>query len=372
MIVAATTAVVALQPAAARADVTFRFYGSGYGHTVGMSQYGAYGMARAGHTATQILKHFYRGTSVGRISSPPSLVRVGLVQGATSISLKAPNGSVSVRLRSHTGTVLARIPSGSTWSVVARSGAFWIRRSNGSYVGGKGYGGSSTPLVATFGSGGVYLPGTGHTYAHGWIEFNVYRACSSCSSRLRAINTLGIQSYLYGLAEVPSLWPGAALRAQAIAGRTYAYYKIRASGQHRPTCNCAVYAGVSDQSYVGVDKVRSTGGSRWADAVDSTSGLAVVKDGLAIFAPYSSASGGHTENVENVWGGTAVSYLRGVCDPWDYAVDPNRTWTVSMSGASIGNALRSATGKNIGEARSFQSVQRGVSGAIVRATVAGT
>ena len=369
---ATVVAAGALPPATASADTTFRFYGSGYGHAIGMSQYGAYGMARAGKSGTEILRHFYRGTSVARPASPPATIRVGLVQGATAIGVKAVGGSVSLRVGGPRRSVIASVPSGLTWTVQARSGKYWIRRSNGSYVGGRGYGSSSSHLFATYGSSSVYLPSTGHAYGHGWIEFNLYRPCSSCSSRLRTINTVGMQGYLYGLGEVPSLWPSAALRAQAVAGRTYAYYKIRTSGQHRPICNCAVYASTRDQVYVGIDKVRSTGGSRWADAVNATAGLAVLKNGTPILAVYSSSSGGHTENVENVWGGTALSYLRAVCDRWVYPVDPNRTWTASYSGASVGNALQRATGKDIGEARSFSSIARGVSGAIIRATVTGT
>ncbi len=360
-------------PPTARADTTFSFYGSGYGHQLGMSQWGAYGMAQAGKTGTEILKHFYRGTSVARPASRPANVRVGLIQDATGISLKAVGSSVSLRLggAGANATVIAEIPAGATWTLQVRDGTYWIRRSNGSYVGDEGYGGATTHLFATYGSSGVYLPRTGHTYGYGWIEFNIYRPCGSCSSRLRAINTVGTQGYLYGLGEVPSLWPSAALRAQAVAGRTYAYYKIMTSGQKRPICNCAVYASTSDQVYVGVDKIRATGGSRWADAVNDTAGLAVLKDGKPILAVFGSSSGGHTEKVENVWS-AALSYLRGVCDPYVYAADPNRKWSASFSGASIGNALQRATGKDIGEARSFSGVSRGVSGAIISATVTGT
>jgi stage II sporulation protein D len=369
----AAALVFGLLPAgAASADTTFRFYGSGFGHQIGMSQWGAYGMARAGKSGTEILKHFYRGTSVIRPSSRPSTIRVGLVQGATGIGVKGAGGSVSLRLGGPSGSVVARVPSGSTWTVQVRSGAYWIRRGDGSYVGRKGYGGASSHLYATYGSSGVHLPSTRHTYAHGWIEFNIYRPCGSCSPRLRAINNVGMQGYLYGLGEVPSLWPSAALRAQAVAGRTYAAYKILTSGQHRSICNCAVYASTRDQVYVGIDKVRSTGGSRWRDAVDATNGLAVMKNGKPILAVYSSSSGGHTENVENMWGGAALSYLRGVCDRRVYDADPNRTWTASFSGASIGNALQRATGKDIGDARSFSNISRGISGAIVRTAVGGT
>jgi stage II sporulation protein D len=74
---------------AASAEVTFTFLGGGYGHSVGMSQYGAYGMAREGYTWQEILSHYFTGASPG--SADPALLAaplwVGLTQEATRLEL---------------------------------------------------------------------------------------------------------------------------------------------------------------------------------------------------------------------------------------------------------------------------------------------
>jgi len=62
----------------AQAADGFRFHGSGYGHGIGMSQWGAYGLAKRGWTYERILRHFYSGTRVVHTSSLPKQLRVGL------------------------------------------------------------------------------------------------------------------------------------------------------------------------------------------------------------------------------------------------------------------------------------------------------
>ena len=157
-----------------------------------------------------------------------------------------------------------------------------------------------------------------------------------------------MQKYLYGLGEVPSSWPAAALKAQAIAGRTYALSKVERSGQHRYPCDCAVYDSTLDQAYIG-DSKRSGSGAYWDDwkgAVDSTNDQIVKHQGDTIQALYSSSSGGHTENNENVWGGSPIPYLRGVTDKPDRAGgdNPNFKWKVTMSYASFSSKLSAAYG----------------------------
>ena len=78
----------------ASASGSFTFYGSGDGHGIGMSQWGAYGLAQMGWSHAQILKHFYRGHG-GRVSSAPlpGRIRVGLTSGRTVVHLRAQVGS---------------------------------------------------------------------------------------------------------------------------------------------------------------------------------------------------------------------------------------------------------------------------------------
>jgi SpoIID/LytB domain protein len=158
-----------------------------------------------------------------------------------------------------------------------------------------------------------------------------------------------------------------AMKAQAIAARTYAFTKAGAS-QHRPVCDCALYASSFDQVYAGWDKEGGAGGDRWVAAVRQTDRQVVVDGGQTIQAFYMSSSGGYTENNENVWGGSPISYLRGVCDPGDYtASNPNAIWQETFSPSQVTQDL----GLGIGTVNGFDDIDRGVSGRIMSVTVRG-
>ncbi len=355
----------------ARAAESFTFYGSGFGHGLGLSQWGAYGLALQGWSHGEILRHFYTGTRVEPAEEAPARLRIGLVQGRSRIRLEARVGGVELRLGGPGGELVATVPAGETWTVRERQGRYRILDAQGARVGPL-VGGTDTHLFAVYAPSGarVRVPEAGHTYARGWIEFNIY-ACGGTGCLLRLVAVLTPQEYLYGLGEVPSSWPGAALRAQAVAARSYAFAKAR-SGQNRPGCNCALYASALDQVYVGYDKEAGPGGDRWVAAVDATDGEVVTYQGSVIQAFYSSSSGGHTENNENVWGGSPIAYLRGVCDPGDYTpANPSAVWSVTMSAQEVTDRLRPYTG-DIGEVTGFSGIVRGVSGRIVTLTVEGS
>jgi SpoIID/LytB domain protein len=160
----------------------------------------------------------------------------------------------------------------------------------------------------------------------------------------------------------------------SIAGdrRTYAYEKVLRTGQHLYPCDCAVYDSTLDQVYSG-DSKRVPSGIYWDDwvaAVDDTKGKVILYRGNPIQALYSSSSGGHTENNENVWGGTPLPYLRGVPDaPDDNPANPNHTWSVSMSFRAFADELEKEYNDDpdtrFGDLRSFKLVRPfGVSGRV--------
>ena len=144
-----------------------------------------------------------------------------------------------------------------------------------------------------------------------------------------------MNKYLLGLAEVPASWPRAALRAQAVAARTFA---VQRAGALLPT--------VAHQNYNGYDYEATdlAQGSRWRAAVWATSGQIIV-DGAnrPIDAFYSSSMGGWTEDNVYSWGGSPVSYLRPVNDSrWDRASDnPStlRSWTQGFTRRQVARAL---------------------------------
>ena len=91
----------------------FRMFGAGFGHGLGLSQWGAYGLAKRGWGPSKILKHFYSGTRVAGETDPPTNLRIGLVQGKGSIRLEAQVGSIEIRLGDpQTGSTVATIPPG--------------------------------------------------------------------------------------------------------------------------------------------------------------------------------------------------------------------------------------------------------------------
>ena len=145
-----------------------------------------------------------------------------------------------------------------------------------------------------------------------------------------------MNKYLLGLAEVPACWPRAALRAQAVAARTFA---VQRAGALLPT--------VAHQNYNGYDYEASdlAQGSRWRAAVWATSGQIIV-DGAnrPIDAFYSSSMGGWTEDKVYSWGGSPVSYLRPVNDSrWDRASDnPStlRSWTHGFTRRQVATGAR--------------------------------
>jgi SpoIID/LytB domain protein len=219
----------------------------------------------------------------------------------------------------------------------------------------------------------VYLSQAGHTYARGHVELNIYTPCTGCAQRLRAIQVVSPQAYLFGVAESPVDWGATAQNVQAITSRGYAFWLIKSYGQHRATCNCGVWSTTRDQYYVGSDRELATYGAAWINAVKATSGVVVLYNGAVIQSNFSSASGGYTENVEWVWGGTAYPYLRGVCDPGDWpSGNSSRTWLVQMTGTTMGSKVKAYTGTNIGAVTGFSSVTRGVSGRIRSITVNGS
>jgi SpoIID/LytB domain protein len=372
LLVIAVSALAIVPAIPAGAANSFTFYGSGYGHGLGMSQWGAYGLAQDGWTDRKILRHFYSGTAVQRTRAAPRNLRIGLTQGRKSVQLTAEAGPVTIRVRDPgSGPVVGEIPEGRTWRVRQAGDAYRVLNSNGKQVGGKDWGGTARNLYLTYiGAGArVRSPDAGAVYNRGSIEFNLYD-CAGRDCSMRMILLIPPQGYLYGLGEVPSSWPLAALRAQAVAARTYAFKKA-ASGQHRAGCNCALYDSSLDQVYIGWAKEGGSLGGRWVRSVRKTDGQIIEYSGQIISAFYTSSDGGHTENNENVWGGTPLPYLRGVCDPGDYTADnPSRVWKVSYTAAGVTDRLRGYTG-NIGRVTGFSDVNRGVSGRIITVRVQG-
>ena len=302
----------------------FRFFGSGYGHGVGMSQIGARGLALEGKTAVEILNYYYPGTSVTPYPDN-QLIRVNLLNLISNVTLKAVAGQGEIRLfrgdipvsenpepygvyKGDTTALFSNVLGNvvpTLSSPTAKYAAFppekaWTIRWDLN---------STTIELST--------PNEKKQYKYGQIV--VKSLSNAVSSYLAVTNTLRLHDeYLWGIGEVPSSWPAASLEAQAIAARTYALTKIN---RIRAECDCNIYDSTVDQNFVGYSKeTEKIYGIKWKEAVnrtftDENSALTVTLNGKPISAFYSSSTGGATQDVKEVWG-SSIEYLQGVPDPW--------------------------------------------------------
>jgi SpoIID/LytB domain protein len=374
-----TASLVPSSGGSAGAASTFVFYGSGYGHGIGMSQWGAYGLAKMGWKDSRILRHFYRGATVDRSGDVPTKIRVGLTDSRSRIHLTARGGRVRLWVGEPAdGEPIGTIRGRETWTVVPKDRSYLVLDDAGTSVGAQRWGSRAEALVVTYEEDDARVmiqESSNREYARGSVELNHHRCGGPGPCSIRAIVRLRLQHYLYGLGEVPSSWPMQSLRAQAIAGRTYAVFGMRRSGL-RASCNCHIGNSASDQVYVGYSKESGTDGDRWVAAVDATDRDVVTYRGDLIQAFYAASDGGHSENVEDIWHGGnpayAIPWLSGVCDPGESTpANPWTDWSRSFSASSLSSRLAPYTG-GVGTIRSFDDVRRGVSGRIVTAVAVGT
>jgi SpoIID/LytB domain protein len=143
---------------------------------------------------------------------------------------------------------------------------------------------------------------------------------------LSLIGELSFDDYVKGIAEVPRDWPMEALKAQVVAARTYALNRMRAGSGSGQYDLCATTA---CQVYVGMQVEAGPRGERWVRAVEETAGQVLLHDGAPAITYYSSTSPGRTFDVEDVFGGTALPYLRGGPERDDRA-SPVSRWRVEM------------------------------------------
>jgi SpoIID/LytB domain protein len=364
---AALVATVPIADAASQpaAPTSFVFHGSGYGHGIGMSQYGAFGLAQQGWSATEIVRHYYSGVKVVRQKPPDPTISVGLLQNTGSVRLEGTAGPFDLILES--GELVESVPAGSRRTIeITSERTYRVLAADGTIVGDRTWGGPANDLLARVGAGRIRVTEWGHDVAHGELRFDIV-----ANGKAHLVAAMPPEEYLLGLAEVPSSWPKEALGAQAIAGRTYAYWRL--AGPPRAGCSCDVFSSTADQNYTGWDKEAAEGGTRWVAAVQETSGRVITYGGGYIYAVYSSSSGGHTENIESVWpAAEAHPYLRGVCDPGDMVeANPSRFWTVEFAPAEVTADLKPVTG-DIGQVVGFENFERGVSGRVTYLTVLGT
>lgn len=177
----------------------------------------------------------------------------------------------------------------------------------------------------------ISIEPTGGGYV--WIGDGWYRGRTRLvptAKGLTAVNYVDLEQYLYSVlgAEMSANWPQEALKAQAVAARTFALYKRQTSGN-------GVYD-VGDTQTSQVYKGLESEGKATRMAVNATSGQVLTYKGKIILAVFHSSSGGHTENVEDVWS-EPLPYLRGVPD-YDQGT-PTYQWAKTFSRSELSRRI---------------------------------
>jgi SpoIID/LytB domain protein len=339
------------QSSAIDIPASFQVKGAGYGHGVGMSQIGARAKALAGETATAIISYYYKDVAIEPLDDTKILrVNIGhllasakmstATQGATMQIFSGDIGDAqdvaplaivpvksSLNFTIQGSTVLPSIVTGKKTVSIPRNRIFTVRWTGTRYL----------PGV----DGVISLSHTNTTkkYRYGQMQFRAVKA-ATFGYRIEVTNSVRLSDeYLWGVSEVPSSWPEAALQAQAIASRTYAMNK---AGIYRTACDCDLYGEISDQSFLGYAKETEKGwGDFWKAAVTNTAGLTITQAGKPITAYFGSSTGGLTEIAVNAWG-SEKSFTQTVADvsSLDPLLNPRfYRWDRTITQASLAAAF---------------------------------
>jgi len=363
--------IAAIFPLAAHAaEPTFAITGKGYGHGIGMSQWGAQGYAKYGaKTYDWILAHYYQGTGLAqRYTDAGSVVKVNLAKSGGARSMwVVRSGHSSVPLTVYdaanaadvialpgTGTYMLTasaskvtvsdaVYSGSTWTAGAARktfpGAVTVRSTAPTVV--------DEPALVTVKTASGPFDRTNVRW-RGSIKFQ-----PTTSTTLKAINQPSLEAYLYGVVprESPSSWEAEALKAQAVAARSYAYPSASDGSILWCTTMSQVYHGHSRRVASGDGVAEMHEQATTNSAIDATRGRIVVYGSEPVTTFFFSASGGHTANIEDVWTTSAAKpYYKGVPDEFEAraAADAGfglaTSWgaPINLTGSALGAKVRAA------------------------------
>ena len=353
------------------------FYGRGYGHGVGLSQYGARGRALAGQTAAGILAHYYAGTTIGTLASGTS-IRVLLLDNlaasqAIPLTVFGRGGGWGIRGNSTVYPADARLRlmppaagTGTQWRMI-------VDDTTGAVLADAA---APADLTVEPRDSGTTL----QLYSKP-STYDLYRGTLRAilgTSTADVVNEVGLEDYLRGVvpAEMPTSWPLEARLAQTIAARSYAAYRLRPG-----VSTFDVYDDTRSQVYQGARRESAA-----SDAAVTTTAAQILRSGSAIAnALFHSTAGGATENNENVFVSStgakvagAVSYLRGSSDrdPTGAAYDaaaPYATWQTHAYTAAALTAIFNADSRtSVGTLTGLDLRDRGVSGRLISVTLVGS
>ena len=316
--------------------------GAGFGHGIGLSQYGAYGFAQKGFSYKRILSHYYKGTDLGSASSKP--VRVLLQASDPYVRVRGASRGPGGERLNPTVTYVAKPASGGRVSLTGK---------------GKKVGTFGSPLRLSSAKPMRLMGGAINGLRNGTYR-GAFELRGGAGGGVTAVNSLPIDDYIRGViaAEMPSSWHPQALRAQSVAARTYALSTSKTDGgvfDQYPDTRSQVYRGVNAET---------AASNR---AVQDTSRQILTFGGKPAVTYFFSTSGGKTENVENSFvGSTPKPWLKSMDDPYDN-ISPKHRWRLRFSANSLGAKLGAP-----GTYEKVRVIKRGLSPRIVRARVYGS
>lgn len=332
----------------------FLFKGRGNGHGLGMSQWGARGRAAAGQDYKKILSTYYTGTRIDTRDTS-GMVRIALTDDPLDLARPWPRlfgpqalvaGPITVD-----GLAQLQASAGSSLGFDANSAGqpiAYVIAADGSH--GAPVVITSTLTIHTSSPAGIrtnimqVMGGDFRTGAEQRRYAGVLRIVPKGGATILPVNVLPMEDYLKGVvpAEMPPYWGVEALKAQAIAGRTYAV-------AHLGGADFDLRASESDQAYSGLTDQRAESNA----AVDGTRGQVLSYQGQPITAFYMASDGGHTVSSEYrfvQWNHGPVlrshlGYLTGISDPFDRGP----SWQVGPFSADGAAAILIDNGLNIGD-----------------------
>jgi SpoIID/LytB domain protein len=281
--------------------------GRGWGHSVGMTQWGAKGMADAGYSYQEIIHYYYTGVNIGKMNTDNLNIRVAL-------SLDIPIAYVMGMGTYHivdvvSNNTIATFNPYTTTSISFNRGMYVVTNGQNTIH-------SSNPISITSASS---------MYHKGIQYLGDFHISSSINGNVDVINHLNIETYLTGVVphEIYVSWPAATIKAQTLAARTYA---LKNRVPHR---KFDVFDTVASQVYKGISVIDA----RINSLIELTRGEVILYNGQLIDALYSASAGGHTIDSGDIWSPTP--YLVGKPDPFDQSPYMENWWEVSLTLADL-------------------------------------
>ena len=329
----------------------FTITGAGWGHGLGMSQYGAYGMALDGATYDDIIKHYFTGAAPIVTATNPAF-RVGIETGQTTIFARVEDNPIDPGAASNLTVVVDGVQTLSFAPMVELNFTFTDSTFTLTSSDNQSALGNSATLtwdnattLLNLNSGTLATPALGEAACTTTSCSHRYKYGSFSIAAKNAVNILRLNDqYLYGLGEMPSSWALEALKAQVVAARSFALSRSTV----RTSCDCNIGVTDSDQVFLGFVKEISSSGDRWVQAVNETktddiNGFAIYSGTTLVPGYYSSSTGGKTQPRSEVWGTSTISWLVSVDDHWSQdprVNNPNASWTATIDQATLVSRLR--------------------------------